>query len=325
MERDEIYRPDKKIRDVYDSDFWETYHFEEQGLSPFARIGSLQDRPNEIGHNYNRWPKPSINLHRFTFVGPLSGSELDNSGRNYALSAMPAFGSRIDSGLMAGKIPVLITAFIAYLSRLGNKLKQLPLNRRQSQAVNWHRNDFAWVTSVIPTLLTLSALGLIAYAIVAESPTVKPRGGNNGSYPYSKTPTIIDNRNPLPLKSQLNSSSSTQTPATTTAPGSSTTPVGGGTSFLSPSAFYSSGYSPAPTTGYGGGGYATPSAGSTAPSSSDSSTSSAPVSTTTTSPSSTSVPGVTSPCTTTVPGVSLTNPFSGKQAVGSSPTSLTLN
>ena len=323
MERDDRYRPDNKIRDVYDSDFWDTYRFEEQGLSPFVRIGSLQD--DSPGDN-NQRPKQGVNMHRFTFVGPLTGARLNPYDRNLSLSAADIPYRGFDASAIARKAPFMVAAFIAYLSQIAGKLRTIP-NHRAQKGVKWHRKDYAWVSSVVPTVLTLSALGLIAYAAIAESPAIKPHGGHNGAYPYSKAPTIIDNRNPFPLKAPVNSAvSSSSSSGTAPAASSSSSGTGSGSSAGSSSAPYS-GYSPAPATGYGGGGYSAPSSGATTPTSggTSSSTSSTPTSTSTTSPTSTNVPGVTSPTTTTIPGTSLTNPLSGKQVVGTSPTSLTLN
>lgn len=75
----EAYRPNNIIRDIYKKD-WKARRIEEQGLQPYARIGSLTEAPT-IRVSYTKSPTQTLNFHKFTLVTPLTGDNLSPLGR----------------------------------------------------------------------------------------------------------------------------------------------------------------------------------------------------------------------------------------------------
>ena len=75
MSKGYYYIPNKLITDIYDKS-WQANSLKELGISPYARVGSLSSYIAKKAYSDNE-PSFDVNLHPFTFVGPLDGPNLD--------------------------------------------------------------------------------------------------------------------------------------------------------------------------------------------------------------------------------------------------------
>ncbi len=183
MQYDEVYRPDKLIRDIYKKD-WEAKHIEEQGLPPYARIGSLAEVPT-IRVRYSKYPTRTLNFHKFTLVTPLAGENLSPFGRNL-----------YHAPLITGSYKKITRTTNVHLESSGReKIRK--------------KRPIVWQSTILLPLITLASVGLIIYAAVFQpQPTHKkaypssPKQQSVTTSPYSP-PSILDNNSPYPLETML--------------------------------------------------------------------------------------------------------------------------
>lgn len=351
MEKDGVYRPDRTIRDIYE-DGLEAHQYDELGLSPYARIGSLASDTHISETPFRRWPKPKVNYHAFTYVGPLVGETLSPADR---MALKPSNSSQSSTILAAKRLPSLIVAAIAYI----NKTKQLGEEALIATEKAVESDKYLSLSNAIPVFVSFVAVLLLVYAAVVspQNSISSPNGGGGQSFGGSSfnSPNIIDNRALFPLSifpngnaAKNNGGAKSDTPATqyqyvspsnaqSTVPLTNTrssSALGGGsatgvqapasTTIQQPTStpltqpVYDSSSSSTSSLPVQTGGSTTNVGGST-------STGSLTPSSGSGSGSSISVPGVTSPTNVSTPSTSVTSPVTNKPVISTSPTTITLN
>lgn len=352
MEKDGVYRPDRTIRDVYE-DGVEAHQYDELGLSPYARIGSLASDISTLEKPFKRWPKPNVNYHAFTYVGPLVGDTLSPADR---ITLKPSTSNKPNLMLAAKRLPSLFIAALTYI----NKTKQLGEEALIASEKAVESDKYLNLSNTIPVFVSFIAVLLLVYAAVVspQNSIPNPNGGGGQSFGGSSfnSPNIIDNRALFPLsffpggnnnndnnsygtvkstpatQYQYVSPTNGQTSVPLTTTGTSTN-IGGGsatnvqapasTSLQQPTStqltqpVYDSSSSsstvPVQTGGSNTSVGGSPSTGSLTPSSGSGSGSSV------------SVPGLTSPTSVITPSTSVTSPLNNKPVGSSSQTTITLN
>ncbi len=168
MDRDGVYKPDRTIRDVYESGTYQ-HNFAEMGLSPYARIGSLAGNMPERHH---KWLKPQINQHSFTFVGPLVGPTLSPSDRQ-VYNMLLRFKS-------LSEVPLIVIASISLVSRIARSSYGPAQGRRRlvlgTELAIAYKDRVT--EKVLPVLLMIVAVLLVIYAYIITPMQIKQPTGN---------------------------------------------------------------------------------------------------------------------------------------------------